>query len=50
MINKAVRFCPSCKAIYKSDNITVCLKCGHATVERVVTKGVKSEATLGKQL
>ena len=50
MINTKGRICPSCKKVYKDDKITVCLKCGHPTIERVMTKGMKSEVTLGEQL
>jgi len=48
MVNKEMRICPNCKAIYKDKNVTVCLKCGYPTVKRVMTKGVKVETPMGK--
>jgi|GEM_PF-4339114 len=48
MINKGVRICPNCKTVYRDKNVTICKKCGHATIERIITKEVRSDSTLGK--
>ena len=50
MINNKGRFCPNCKTVYESDNVTICLKCGYPTHAKVVTKGEINADILGEQL
>lgn len=48
MISGESRYCPNCKAVYKSKSITICLKCGHPTEKKLVTKGANREDSMGK--
>jgi len=50
MIRNNTRICPNCKTEYKNVNMTICIKCGYPTIEKVITKGENIENTLGKQL
>ena len=50
MIKNKGRICPNCQTEYKNANITICLKCGYPTIEKVITKGENIEDTLGEQL
>ena len=45
MIKKGVKICLNCKAIYKDKNATICTKCGHATIDKIITKEVSKTVT-----
>jgi len=50
MVSNKGRVCTNCKAVYNTNNVTICLKCGHVTREKVVTKGVDIENSMGGEL